>query len=836
MKALHSLGMEAAVLVYIPQKCIFMPEPSSGEHFTLLPLTGNPTISIGVLQSFMAAKLTVASKHVQADMGVQLKLLPCFSPQLNDSVLIDEAAFSWGPIWMNEVLIVHDDNGQPLLVNDETVTREKNVKVANIDQYTPVACAALASVGYTPRYVNDAFSFKETVTQMWQHHEKEKSNAEEKEQHEWEAKCQCQVLAAATVPMYASKDSEIKVALLPDVINVDPEKFRAFIGASSMPDTGVPVLPKEVSREKATIASAAEPAQQPSGSATMKATDTPAASRGNPGEPGPKCNPTTLYEALGLMMNSLEHSEDRYFTCFKETVQATREVLADLNEADSQYVNSMLDATGTWHRTVVLTVADIHTDSAAVWDTKRDLLDQATTTFSQACEKACIKHAEAQEAQQEAIKKGEANDLVITLLDKVLEQTWVAANVVVKEFQKQFNEVLLPRIPCRHLPILVHGAYNTMTQFHMMVWRMVADKCIMPMCHTYLSLFGTAAILQHALEKVPSACMLGIPPHSAEPKDKLSTLLDSLGSTPTSKTPAGRMPTVATSGAQGSSSAQSTGSTDTGSIQLPHTPIFRGKTSTSAPVSKPMSISLFGCGPVTPPPGFPALPPSQGITSTSSAPVVTSMPMGHGACPSLPVSIPVRPTPGGRTGFLTDLIRVSKLSLLSSMAGLGDDDAKVDDKIKQLAGDMGHKHAPQPGKKHPHAPSEEDDSNGDGSTFEDLDAIVDPAAAKKAGKVKSSAKSTSTTDNWTDANLDGVHQDRYSWDLPEMTRYRRNYLSPTDHTMFNLKNHECYLKTIMVCNDITSDVVFTKEEGQKYFQDCGIPIQSYDQGLLKPLP
>ena len=158
---------------------------------------------------------------------------------------------------------------------------------------------------------------------MLQHHEKEKSDAEEKEQHEWEAKCKHQALAAAMVPMYASKDSGIKVFLLPEVINVDPEEFRAFLGTGATADTGVPVLPKEIGGEKAMIVSAGEPAQQPSGSATLKVTDTPAAGGVNPGKPVHKCNPTALYEALGLMTNSLEHLEEGYFTCFKETVQAT---------------------------------------------------------------------------------------------------------------------------------------------------------------------------------------------------------------------------------------------------------------------------------------------------------------------------------------------------------------------------------------------------------------------------------------------------------------------------------------------------------------------------------
>ena len=108
---------------------------------------------------------------------------------------------------------------------------------------------------------------------------------------------------------------------------------------------------------------------------------------------------------------------------------------------------------------------------------------------------------------------------------------------------------------------------------------------------------------------------------------------------------------------------------------------------------------------------------------------------------SLLVSILVGPTSGGRTGFLTDLIRVSKLSLVSAMSDLGDDDdTKVDDDIKQIAGDISCKHAPQAGDKHSHEPSEEDDSYGDGSTFEDLDAIMVLATARRLSKVKKSSQ------------------------------------------------------------------------------------------------
>ena len=82
LTSLHSLQMEAAALIYMPKNCIYMPEPSSGDHFTLLPLAGDKNISIGALSSFVAAKLTVSSTH--GSMGVHLKLPGRFGPDLDN--------------------------------------------------------------------------------------------------------------------------------------------------------------------------------------------------------------------------------------------------------------------------------------------------------------------------------------------------------------------------------------------------------------------------------------------------------------------------------------------------------------------------------------------------------------------------------------------------------------------------------------------------------------------------------------------------------------------------------------------------------------------------------
>ena len=68
-------------------------------------------------------------------------------------------------------------------------------------------------MGYEPKFVNDAFAFKETVTEMRQHLERTKTEAEKppkpvltKDHHQ-------EALVTAKTPMFTSKSSDIQVVL-----------------------------------------------------------------------------------------------------------------------------------------------------------------------------------------------------------------------------------------------------------------------------------------------------------------------------------------------------------------------------------------------------------------------------------------------------------------------------------------------------------------------------------------------------------------------------------------------------------------------------------------------
>ena len=155
-----------------------------------------------------------------------------------------------------------------------------------------------------PKFANDAFAFRESVVEMWQRLDRTRAEAARQTAAEQKAaelmiteECHQEALAAARVPMYASKTSNIEVAPMPGVQFVDPAKYRSFLGIK--PDK----------REEVTTASAGTLAQAPRDSAAMDTVPAPAeTTTGVEGTQRP-LDPRHLCQVLGEMNNSLEHLE-----------------------------------------------------------------------------------------------------------------------------------------------------------------------------------------------------------------------------------------------------------------------------------------------------------------------------------------------------------------------------------------------------------------------------------------------------------------------------------------------------------------------------------------------
>ena len=95
----HTKG-DCVILVSMPMKPTYSPQPQRNWYFTLLPINGNSGVDRGPLSSFAVATLHMASHEGRGDdMAIWIKLPPCFgSSKCTKYELIVETILSRDPL------------------------------------------------------------------------------------------------------------------------------------------------------------------------------------------------------------------------------------------------------------------------------------------------------------------------------------------------------------------------------------------------------------------------------------------------------------------------------------------------------------------------------------------------------------------------------------------------------------------------------------------------------------------------------------------------------------------------------------------------------------------
>ena len=111
---LKSAKEDSIVLVAMPSKPTYSPQPPRGRYLTLLPISGSPDMDRGPLHTFAAAGLPVASKEgCGSDMSMRVKMPSCFgSSKCPKRELMWEPALQRGPLWKNVHYIECNPNGE----------------------------------------------------------------------------------------------------------------------------------------------------------------------------------------------------------------------------------------------------------------------------------------------------------------------------------------------------------------------------------------------------------------------------------------------------------------------------------------------------------------------------------------------------------------------------------------------------------------------------------------------------------------------------------------------------------------------------------------------------
>ena len=94
---------DSVILVVMPAKPTYAPQPRKGRYLTLLLISGNPDVDRRPLRVFAATGLPMASKEGRGgDMSVRVKMPSCFgSSKWPKTELMWEPALQRGPLWKN---------------------------------------------------------------------------------------------------------------------------------------------------------------------------------------------------------------------------------------------------------------------------------------------------------------------------------------------------------------------------------------------------------------------------------------------------------------------------------------------------------------------------------------------------------------------------------------------------------------------------------------------------------------------------------------------------------------------------------------------------------------
>ena len=178
---LKSAKEDSVVLVAMPSKPTYSPQPRRGRYLTLLPISGSPNVDRGPLHTFTATGLPVTSKEGRGgDMSMHVKMPSCFGSSKHPKrELMWQPTLQRGPLWKNVHYVEHNPNGklvkgatgkplcQELLINITGPSGKLEYMPTDRGHPMPLTLAACHAEW------DDYLDLTETVTEMAHHLTKE---------------------------------------------------------------------------------------------------------------------------------------------------------------------------------------------------------------------------------------------------------------------------------------------------------------------------------------------------------------------------------------------------------------------------------------------------------------------------------------------------------------------------------------------------------------------------------------------------------------------------------------------------------------------------------------
>ena len=499
-----ALSAMYSTLVGMPKNytdCAYMPEPTNGKHYTLLPVSGDAMAAFGPVGDFAAAALTKGSTHVRVGSRIVVKLPGSFTQDPTDNVLMDEEVYRRGPIWDNKDLIeMESDDITPVIRNGRTVTMEREVAVSAADVYTKTTAGKppLTIVACKPGYMPDYGEFTESMSEMQVCLERE-MDAEQRAQRE--ERIQQRMTEQGMAITMDTTPAATDPAAIPgtDLHVVTPEG----VTMEDFSESGKVTV--DLTDKKASTGNTRGPATQPQGAAGGGRAGTAISDAELAAE-------LTMFQCLDTMSKDLNILEEGYFKCVDETRKVMREVSAEMDALDDAYVAGVMGALAQWQEHSAGALQAMHTADIKEWDERHTQLVKVTVVFHNECMEADTTQTQGLADLNKQIASGTCKDSAVAVLELASECIRKITDDTAQEYLDALKESLMGRISLDHLPTLVASTHGMMMTFRTAVWRLISDESVWPSRLRSAGFCKMAPIVRQSLTTIPALCGLVVPP------------------------------------------------------------------------------------------------------------------------------------------------------------------------------------------------------------------------------------------------------------------------------------------------------------------------------------
>ena len=413
-----------------------------------------------------------------------------------------------------------------------------------------------------------------------------------------------------------------------------------------------------------------------------------------------------------------------------------------------------------WQEVVQTAASHMEGVDTTIYLARREDARKATREYMAAVMKAREEHDAAhaveEESRRQALKEDDHRDPVVHLLHITRTAAHAQCEKAVDAFLSSIKKTLQKHMPVHAQGPLISNTLSTAFQFQMSVWCMIGEECIHPVRAKHSDWCGLAGIVQAIVETFPKNCALMFPLPPPPSVASFSTTFR----------------------------PQSSDDDNDADNYSASSSFRRFDSSLSAPARRDPSRT-----------GHPYM----------------STPLLHGGAFRLSTDPKEPPSSSLGAAPINDEERGSQLGENNLDLGYEADDEG--DGKKDPAGDetlpdpselellqgitdpaAHHQPSPAPKSGDKRGPSHLDGGSASSdSSVEDLDAKG--ACPKKKGSTPTKA-SGSHPSQWTDEDIDVVHQTRYKMDLQHFQTYRLNKIDPGDMASINTKDHSAYIEVV----------------------------------------